>query len=64
MENYLGLSGIVSHSNSITDRYNKLLNLLGPESMLIQFERFIDSDELKDLILFIESNLFENNIKL
>lgn len=60
----LGIAGIVSFDKSRTQKYNKLLKLIGTEGMLIQFERFIDERDLDDIISQTEDNLFENNIKL
>lgn len=57
---YLGLSGSVSFSEENTKKYNKLLSVLGSEEMLTQFERWMDENDLKDLIKFIEDNLNEN----
>ena len=62
MKNYLGISNKVNHENELTIKYNKLLDLIGIEGMLIQFERFIDDQDLKDLLKQIECNLSENNI--
>jgi hypothetical protein len=62
--NYLGIAGIVSHSETNTKKYNKLLSLLGTENMLIQFERFMNDEMMTDLISDIESNLIENNIEI
>ena len=61
---YLGISGVVSHDPQKVDKYNKLLDLIGVEGMLIQFERFIDDGELSILITQIEDNLYECGIKL
>ena len=62
--NYLGTAGIVSHSEINTNKYNKLLELLGTDGMLIQFERFLNEEMLTDIISQIEDNLYENNIEL
>ena len=59
----LGISGIVSHDQVLTQKYNQLLRLIGTEGMLTQFERFIDHEELEGLITQVEENLLENNIK-
>jgi hypothetical protein len=56
---YLGLSGVASLDQSLSIKYNSLLAHIGTEEMLIQFERFIDDNELADLI-----NQIEENIKL
>ena len=62
--NYLGLAGIVSHSQENTNKYNKLLSLLGSDGMTIQFERFLNDELLNDFISHIEDNLYENNISI
>jgi|688.fasta_scaffold33863_11 hypothetical protein len=54
---YLGVSGVVSLDPAKASRYNALLKILGVEGMLEQFERFIDNNELADLITQIEDNL-------
>ncbi len=54
---YLGVSGVVSLDSSLSIKYNSLLTLIGTEGMLVQFERFIDDNELSDLIIQIEENL-------
>lgn len=59
---YLGLSGIGSFSQKNTEKYNKLLSILGSEGMLIQFERWMDENDLKSIIESIENNLEENDI--
>lgn len=60
----LGLAGIVSHDQEKVVKYNKLLKYIGTENMLIQFERFIDSNDLNGIINQTECNLMENYIKL
>lgn len=59
---YLGLSGIGSFSQKNTEKYNKLLSILGSEGMLIQLERWMDENDLKSIIESIENNLDENDI--
>ena len=59
---YLGLSGLANRPQEMAKKYNNLLNFLGPELMLIEFERFIDNEEFNDLISQIEDTLFENDI--
>lgn len=56
----LGISGIVSHSEQDTTSYNKLLKILGTEGMLMQFERWMDADQLSEIIQFAIDNLNEN----
>jgi hypothetical protein len=60
----LGLAGIVSHDKAKTSKYNKLLQHIGSEGMLIQFERFMDERDLDEIIRQTEDNLLENNIEL
>jgi hypothetical protein len=60
----LGIAGITSHDQEKTLKYNKLLKYIGTEGMLINFERFIDEGELEQIIVQLEDNLLENNIKL
>jgi hypothetical protein len=60
----LGIAGITSHDQEKTLKYNKLLKYIGAEGMLINFERFIDEGELEQIIVQVEDNLLENNIKL
>jgi hypothetical protein len=54
---YLGVSGVVSLDPSLSIKYNSLLALIGTDGMLVQFERFINDNELSDLIIQIEENL-------
>jgi hypothetical protein len=61
---YLGISGVSSHDPQKVEKYNKLLDLIGVEGMLIQFERFIDDGELSDIITQVEDSLYECGIKL
>jgi len=56
----LGLAGLVSHPPKITEKYNKLLNQIGTESMLIRFESFLDTDEFVAFIFSVEKHLIEN----
>jgi hypothetical protein len=60
----LGIAGITSHDQEKTLKYNNLLKYIGTEGMLINFERFIDEGELEQIIVQVEDNLLENNIKL
>ena len=64
MQNYLGLSGVISHTESNVDKYNKLLSLLGSDGMTMQFERFVNDEMLTDFISHIEDNLYENQMTL
>lgn len=60
----LGVAGVSSHTEKNVNEYNKLLNILGVEGMLIQFERWIDEEELEQIIQFAKDNLRENGIKV
>ncbi len=59
--NYLGIAGIVSLDKDNTIKYNLLLDKIGAEGMLIQFERFINDEMLSDLIEQVEENISTNN---
>lgn len=59
-----GWGGLSGHSYEIVAKYNTLLELLGPVEMLIQFERFVDDEDLSGLIMSVENNLKENGIEL
>lgn len=61
---YLGISGVVSHDDKDAKEYNTLLELLGTEGMLIQFERWIDGNDLSEIIKFTKDNLYENGIDI
>jgi hypothetical protein len=61
---YLGMTGAIGFDKTLTEKYNKLLDKIGTDGMLEQFERFIDEGELKDLISQAEDNLLENDIDL
>lgn len=56
----LGIAGITSHPVDVNNKYNQLLEIIGVEGMLIECERFFDTEELKDLIAQIENRLNEN----
>jgi hypothetical protein len=59
----LGLAMLVSHEEEITHKYNRLLNQIGVEGMLMQMERFLDHEGFVDLINQVEGNLLENGIQ-
>ena len=61
---YLGVSGVVTLDPAKAETYNKLLNYLGVEGMLTQFERLIDDGDLADLINQIDDNLYSNGINM
>ena len=61
---YLGVSGVVSLDPVKAETNNKLLNYLGVEGMLSQFERLIDDGDLADLINQIDENLYSNGIDM
>jgi len=58
--NYLGISGVVSHSKENTTQYNELLNKLGSEGMLTHFERFVNEQMLTDFINSVKDSINEN----
>lgn len=60
----LGIAGIVSHDQCDTQEYNRLLKVLGVEGMLMVFERWMDADDLKDVISSAKDTLTENGIPL
>lgn len=57
----LGIAGIISHNEQDTHEYNNLLQTIGVDGMLMQFERWIDAEQLSDIIQFAKDNLKENN---
>jgi hypothetical protein len=59
----LGVSGIVNYPTDIVRKYNALLHQIGADGMLLQVERFLDLEEITDLITSIEDNLIENCIE-
>lgn len=59
----LGIAGLSTHPVEVTHEYNKLLKLVGIEGMLIAFERWADTDNLNDLIKFLNDNLQEYTMK-
>ena len=61
---YLGVSGVVTLDPVKAETYNKLLNYLGVEGMLTQFERLIDDGDLADLINHVDENLYSNGIDM
>jgi len=61
---YLGVAGIISHDEDTNAEYNKLLEVLGAEGMLMQFERWADTETIREVIEFAKENLFENDIKI
>ena len=61
---YLGTAGITGHDSKSAFKYNRLLDTLGAGGMLMQFERYIDSEDLTDFIQHVEDNLAENDIEL
>ena len=64
MATYLGLAGIAGHNPDDNHRYNQLLLQLGAEGMLMEFERYIDAEDLKEIIAQAEGRLEENKIEL
>lgn len=51
--NYLGLAGIVSHNETNTTEYNRLLEKFKPEGMLSFFETWIDGEQLECFLSYV-----------
>ena len=60
----MGLACRANFPPELAKEYNLLLEKIGAENMLIQFERQVDIDGLKDLIEQVKDNLYENNIRV
>ena len=58
----LGASGLVSHPKQVAENYNKLLEQVGIEEMVMHFERFLDTQEFEDFITHVEDCLIDNDI--
>lgn len=52
--NYLGLAGIVSHNETNTTEYNRLLDKYKAEGMLTFFERWIDGEQLECYLSYVK----------
>ena len=61
---YLGLAGITGFESDVVFKWNALLEKLGADGMLIQIERWIDSEQCLCILEHIEDNLLENSIDL
>jgi len=59
----LGIAGLISHPAEVTSKYNRLLEQIGESGMLLQIERYLDTDEFIELISSVEDNLIENGIQ-
>jgi hypothetical protein len=55
-QQYMGISGKVSHSPQLTTAYNNLLEQLGTEGMLILIERWMDDNDIESIIQYNENN--------
>ena len=57
-QEYMGVSGKVSHDPKLARKYNALLEMLGAEGMLHQIEQWMDDSDLKNIVTDIENNVF------
>jgi dihydroxyacetone kinase DhaKLM complex PTS-EIIA-like component DhaM len=55
-QQYMGISGKVSHSPQLTNAYNNLLEQLGTEGMLILIERWMDDNDIESILQYNENN--------
>ena len=51
-QEYMGISGKVSHDQELTKQYNALLQKLGTEGMLVLIERWMDDSDLQSIIAY------------
>lgn len=51
-QDYMGISGKVSHDPELTKKYNALLQQLGTEGMLVLIERWMDDEDLNSIIKY------------
>jgi len=51
-QEYMGISGKVSHDPELTKQYNALLQKLGTEGMLVLIERWMDDSDLQSIIAY------------
>jgi hypothetical protein len=51
-QEYMGISGKVSHDPELSKQYNALLQKLGTEGMLILIERWMDDSDLQSIIAY------------
>lgn len=61
---YLGISGSASHPNDVADRYNKLLDYVGYQTMLAHMERSLTTEELRGIIKDVEEDLKQDGIDI
>jgi hypothetical protein len=54
-QEYMGISGKVSHDPTLTRKYNALLEMLGVEGMLHQIEQYMDDSDLESIVKYIEN---------
>ena len=57
-QEYMGVSGKVSHDPKLARKYNALLEMLGTEGLLHQIEQWMDDSDLKNIVTDIENNIF------
>ena len=51
-QEYMGITGKVSHDPELTKQYNALLQKLGTEGMLVLIERWMDDSDLQSIIAY------------
>jgi hypothetical protein len=51
-QEYMGISGKVSHDPQLTKEYNALLHKLGTEGVLVLIERWMDDEDLQSIIAY------------
>jgi hypothetical protein len=51
-QEYMGISGKVSHDPQLAKQYNALLEKLGTEGMLVLIERWMDDSDLQSIIAY------------
>ena len=51
-QEYMGISGKVSHDPELTKQYNALLQQLGTGGMLVLIERWMDDEDLNSIIKY------------
>jgi len=56
-QEYMGITGKVSHDPELAKRYNALLQQLGAEGLLHQIEQWMDDTDLKSIVTDIENNI-------
>lgn len=51
-QEYMGISGKVSHDPQLTKAYNAILHKIGTEGMLVLIERWMDDSDLQSIIAY------------